>query len=150
MQKSFFFFSWTSIQSFRIQLQKRIANILRIKWDQIIAIKFEAERLDFLSDVAVAVAVVVVWVSYCACQTSGPNEGMFFGHARQGTFFFQSFVVSTRTCRLFRSLFSVFLKTDSLQVYAIGLTREFAKCKTLPIITTSAGIHSLQKTSSMM
>ena len=62
MQKSFFFFSWTSIQSFRIQLQKKIANILRIKWEQIIAIKFEAERLDFLSDVAVA--VVVVWASY--------------------------------------------------------------------------------------
>ena len=62
MQKSFFFFSWTSIQSFRIQLQKKIANILQIKWDQIIAIKFEAERLDFLSDVAVA--VVVVWASY--------------------------------------------------------------------------------------
>ena len=33
MQKSFFFFSWTSIQSFRIQLQKRIANILRIKYE---------------------------------------------------------------------------------------------------------------------
>ena len=31
MQKSFFFFSWTSIQSIRIQLQKRIANTLRIK-----------------------------------------------------------------------------------------------------------------------
>ena len=144
MQKSFFFFSWTSIQSFRIQLQKRIANILRIKWDQIIAIKFEAERLDFFSDVAVA--VVVVWASYCACQTAGPNEGRFFGHKRQGTFFFQSFVVSTRTCRLFRSVFSVFLKIDSLQVYAIGLTREFAKCKTVPTKTTSAGIHSLQKT----
>ena len=27
MQKSFFFFSWTSVQSFRIQLQKKIANI---------------------------------------------------------------------------------------------------------------------------
>ena len=148
MQKSFFFFSWTSIQSFRIELQKKIANILRIKWDEIIAIKFEAERLDFLSDVAVA--VVVVWASYCACQTSGPNKGRFFGHARQGTFFFQSFVISTRTCRLFRSLFSVFLKIDSLQVYAIGLTREFAKCKTVPTKTTSAGIHSLQKTSSMM
>ena len=148
MQKSFFFFSWTSIRSFRIQLQKKIANILRIKWDQIIAIKFEAERLDFFSDVAVA--VVVVWSSYCACQISGPNEGRFFGHARQGTFFFQSFVISTRTCRLFRSLFSVFLKIDSRQVYAIGLTREFAKCKTVPTKTTSAGIHSLQKTSSMM
>ena len=84
-----------------------------------------------------------------ACQTSGPNEGRFFGHARQGTFFFQSFVISTRTCRLFRSLFSVFLKIDSLQVYAIGLTREFAKCKTVPTKTTSAGIHSLQKTSRM-
>ena len=148
MQKSFFFFSWTSIQSFKIQLQKKLANILRIKWDEIIAIKFEAERLDFFSDVAVA--VVVVWASYCACQTSGLNEGRFFGHARQGTFFFQSFVISTRTCRLFRSLFSVFLKTDSLQVYAIGLTREFAKCKTVPTKTTSAGMHSLQKTSSMM
>ena len=62
MPKSFFFFSWTSIQSFRIQLQKRIANILRIKWDEISAIKFEEERLDFLTDVAVP--VVVVWDSY--------------------------------------------------------------------------------------
>ena len=66
--------------------------------------------------------------------------------ARKVTFFFQSFVISTRTCRLFRSLFSVSLKIDSLQVYAIGLTREFAKCKTVPPKTTSAGIHSLQKT----
>ena len=39
-----------------------IIVIIIIKWDQISAIKFEAERLHFFSDVAVA--VVVVWASY--------------------------------------------------------------------------------------
>ena len=34
-------------------------------------------------------------------------------------------------------------------MYAIGLTKEFPKCKTIPTKTTSAGIHSLQKTSRM-
>jgi len=46
----FFFFFFVLIQSFRIQLQR---NLLR-------AIKFEAARLHLLSDVFVAVAVVVV------------------------------------------------------------------------------------------
>ena len=52
-------FSWTSIQSFRIQLQKKIANIWQIEWDRISAIKFEAARLHCLGDVFVAVAVDV-------------------------------------------------------------------------------------------
>ena len=48
------------MQSFRIQLHKRLANIWRIKRDGISAIKFEAAQIHFLSDVFVAVAVVVV------------------------------------------------------------------------------------------
>ena len=42
---------------------------------------------------------------------------------------FQSFIISTRTCRLWTSPFRVFLKIDSLQVYAIGFIKEFAKCQ---------------------
>ena len=53
------FFSWTLIQSFRIQLQKQIYNNSRIEWDGMSAIKFEATRIHFLSDVFVAVAVAV-------------------------------------------------------------------------------------------
>ena len=57
---TFFFFSWTLILSFRIQLQKlALANSWRIKGDGISAIKFEAARTHFLSDVFVVVAVVV-------------------------------------------------------------------------------------------
>ena len=56
---TFFFFLWTSIQSFRIQLQKKIAKIWRIECDKISGIKFEAVRLHFLSDVFEAIAVVV-------------------------------------------------------------------------------------------
>ena len=47
------------MQSFRSQLQKKIANNLRIKRDGISAIKFEAAQIHFLSDVFLAVAVVV-------------------------------------------------------------------------------------------
>ena len=47
------------MQSFRIRLEK-IANIRRIKRDGISAIKFEAAQIYFLSDVFVAVAVIVV------------------------------------------------------------------------------------------
>ena len=47
------------MHSFRIQLQKKFANIWRIKLDGISAIKFEAAQIYFLSDVFVAVAVVV-------------------------------------------------------------------------------------------
>ena len=39
---------------------KKVSNIWRIKRDGISAKKFEAERIHFLSDVLVAVAVVVV------------------------------------------------------------------------------------------
>ena len=46
------------MQSFRFNY-KKIANIWRIKRDVISAIKFEAARIQFLSDVFVTVAVVV-------------------------------------------------------------------------------------------
>ena len=49
---------WTLIQFFRIQL-KKIDNIWRIEWDGISAIKFEATQIHFLSDVFIAVAVVI-------------------------------------------------------------------------------------------
>ena len=52
---TFFFFFWTLMQSFRFQLQTRT------KRDGIRAIKFEAAQIHFLSDVFVAVAVVVSW-----------------------------------------------------------------------------------------
>ena len=45
---TFFFFSWTLIQCFRIQLQKKIANIWQAKQDGISAIKFEAAEIHFL------------------------------------------------------------------------------------------------------
>ena len=47
----------------------------------------------------------------------------------KGDILFRNFVISTRTCRLWTSQFRVFLKLDSLQVYAKGFIREFAKCK---------------------
>ena len=56
----FLFLYWISIQSLRIQLQKKNTNIWRIEGDGISAIKFEAERLHILSDVFVAIAIVVV------------------------------------------------------------------------------------------
>ena len=59
---TFFFFSWTSIQSLRIQVHRKIANIWRIERNGISAIKFEAARLHFLSDVFAAAAVVVAKV----------------------------------------------------------------------------------------
>ena len=56
---TFFLFSWTLRQSFRIQLQKKIANIWWMEQDGINAIKSEAAWIHFLSDVYVAVTVVV-------------------------------------------------------------------------------------------
>ena len=53
-----FFFSWTLIKSFRIELQTKKAMIWRMKPDGISAIKFEAAQIHFLSDVFVAVTVV--------------------------------------------------------------------------------------------
>ena len=48
------------MQSLGIQFQKKkIANIWRIKRDGMSAIKFEAARIHFLSQVFLAVAVVV-------------------------------------------------------------------------------------------
>ena len=54
----FFYFLILLMQSLRIQLQKKIADIWRIKRDGISLIKFEAEQIHFLSDVSAAVAVV--------------------------------------------------------------------------------------------
>ena len=59
-QPSFSFPELWYIQSSRIQLKKGFAKIWRSKRDEISAIKFEAARIHFLSDVFVAVAVVVV------------------------------------------------------------------------------------------
>ena len=55
---TFFFFPWTLKQSFRIQLQKKTANIWGIEREGISATKFKAAQPDFLSDVFVVVAVV--------------------------------------------------------------------------------------------
>ena len=59
-QPSFSFPELWYIQSSKIQLKKGFAKIWRSKRDEIRAIKFEAARIHFLSDVFVAVAVVVV------------------------------------------------------------------------------------------
>ena len=51
-QKIFsYFFPELPIQSFRIQLQEKVANIWRIERDGISGIKFEAARVHLLSDV---------------------------------------------------------------------------------------------------
>ena len=56
---TFFFFSWTLMQFFGIELQKHFSSIQwRIKGDGISAIKFEAAQIHFLSDIFVTVAVV--------------------------------------------------------------------------------------------
>ena len=44
---TFSFFSWTSIQSLRIEVQIKITNIWRIERDGISAIKLKAARLHF-------------------------------------------------------------------------------------------------------
>ena len=44
---TFFFFSWTSIQSFRIQLQKNCQHLRK----ELKNLKFEVAQLHFLSDV---------------------------------------------------------------------------------------------------
>ena len=54
-----FLFSWTSIQSFRIQLPKKFANIWRNERAGISAILKVSTRTHFLSDVFVAVVLVV-------------------------------------------------------------------------------------------
>ena len=60
-----FFFFWTLLQLFRIQLQKKkIANIWRIEWVGISAIKFEVARIHILTDFFLAVAVVVALAPY--------------------------------------------------------------------------------------
>ena len=47
------------MQSFSIQVPQKIANNWRMKRDGISAIEFEAAQIHFLSDVFVAVAVVL-------------------------------------------------------------------------------------------
>ena len=42
---TFVFFSWTLIEFFRIEIEKKIANIWRIEQDGISAIKFETVPL---------------------------------------------------------------------------------------------------------
>ena len=71
MTPAFVFFSWTLIQSFRIQLKKKKDNIWRIERDGVSAGKFKAARTHFLSDVFVAIAVVVaqtdpIFFQFCA------------------------------------------------------------------------------------
>ena len=52
--------SWTFIQSFRIQLQNNLPTFDELnEMEYISAIKLEAARIHFFSDVFVAVAVVV-------------------------------------------------------------------------------------------
>ena len=46
--------------TFRYSLLELNSKIWRIEWDRISAIKFETSQLHFLSDVFVAIAVVVV------------------------------------------------------------------------------------------
>ena len=66
---TFFFFSWTLMQSFRIQLQKTLPAVWRIERDGISEIKFEAAQIHLLSDVFVVVPVVVAWTPYyCRCS----------------------------------------------------------------------------------
>ena len=60
-----FFFFWTLLQLFRIQLQKKkIVNIWRIESVGISAIKFEVARIHILTDFFLAVAVVVALALY--------------------------------------------------------------------------------------
>ena len=66
---TFFIFSGTSIESFRIQLQKK-KYIWRIERDTIGAKTSEVARLYFLSDVFVAVAVVVVWAPHASLSST--------------------------------------------------------------------------------
>ena len=56
------------MQSFRIQLHKILPTFGKKERDGISAIKFEAAPLHFLSDVFVAVAVVVAQASSYPCQ----------------------------------------------------------------------------------
>ena len=57
-------FSFPEVQqSFRIQLHKN-ANIWQIEWDGMSAIKFDAVQVHFLSEVSVAIAVVVAEAPY--------------------------------------------------------------------------------------
>ena len=60
---TFFFFSWTLMQSFRIQFQKTFVNIWRIKRDGMSVINSEALQIHLLSDVSLALAVVVASTS---------------------------------------------------------------------------------------
>ena len=54
-----FFFSWTLIQAFRIQLHKKLPTFWWIEQDGTSTKKFEAAQTQFLSDVFVTVTIVV-------------------------------------------------------------------------------------------
>ena len=57
---TFFFFSWTLIQYFKIQLQKKLPTFDELnESESVSAIKFEIAGIHLLGDVFVAVAVVV-------------------------------------------------------------------------------------------
>ena len=60
-----FCFFWTLIQSFRIHLQTNSPTFWRVERDGINAMKFEPARTHFLTDVFVAVAVIVAEAPYC-------------------------------------------------------------------------------------
>ena len=60
---TFFSFSWTLIV-LQNSTAKKVAHIWQIKRDGISAIKFEAARIHFLTDVFVAVAVIFAQASY--------------------------------------------------------------------------------------
>ena len=93
---TFFIFSWTSIESFRIQLQKKKYNIWWIKRDRIGAKTFEAARLHFLSDVFVAVAVVVAWAPYESLSSTSQ-----FRTTLTRTIMFHPLFKSSNTYKLF-------------------------------------------------
>ena len=71
---TFVFFSWTLIKIFRIQIQKKIADIWRIERDGISAIKFEAARHYFLSDVFCLSSLVSV-LKNLACELAHKWRG---------------------------------------------------------------------------
>ena len=82
-RRLYFSFPELCFLSFKIQRQKKIANIWRTERDGISAIKFEAVRLHFLSDVfvAVAVAVVVAWAPYYCFWTMAKKADIGIAHA---------------------------------------------------------------------
>ena len=69
---SFFFFSYTKIQTFRTQLQKNSPTFCQIERDKTRAMKFEWALMHFLSEVFVADAVVIAQAPYFARVDATP------------------------------------------------------------------------------